>query len=295
MAYTYHGKSTLIALPGESQRVINGNVIVIEKDYAIRKSELANVLADMAPGKKMPGTNYIIDTQPQFQLDATGFARVRLSALNVDFTKDDEAANFSTSSGIVNIAYDFSVENQSFGFLASFSFQTGVFRYLRTVFEPSQDPNFPDIFTPILFNSYVGNLGNQPFKFETKFGPSKWVGTSVDKVNLYENRVFQYTAQAICAPSFIRIAGDNILIQFDLTDHLGGSFSVFAANGLSYVLRRFSVSGVEATLPQPQAQNRTESIETQFRRNFDALSYQRQPRTIASTARIQSLRDQLNP
>ena len=40
------------------------------------------------------------------------------------------------------------------------------------------------------------------------------------KINLYENRAFQYTVQAICAPSFIQMAGEKVLIRFDLTNQI---------------------------------------------------------------------------
>jgi len=294
MAYTYHGKSTLIALPGESQRVINGNVIVIEKDYAIRKAELANVLADMSPGNKMPGTNYIIDTQPQFQIDDTGFARVRLSSLNLDFAADDEKANTSISSGIVKIQYNFS----GISFNASFSFSTGVFRYLRTAFAPSQDPNYPNIVQPVLFDAQIS--GNP--KFETIFGPSKWIGTSVEKINLYENRAFQYTVQAICAPSFIQMAGENVLIRFDLTNNNLFTYagiiadSAPAANGLYYSLQRLFSSDVEEFNRQEDLRILISRLESEFDQSWDFTTQARNPtaKSEAYTQRIAELKRQLN-
>jgi len=310
MAYTYHGQSTLIALPGESQRVINGNVIVIEKDFAIRKTELANVLADMAPGNKMPGTDYIIDTQPQFVLDDSGFARVRLSALNLDFAAGDEKANFSTSSGRVEINRRYTsvaAGNPVLSVGASFSFETGIFRYLRTAFAASQDPNYPENVAPTLFNASIFNIPNQlSYKFETTFGPSKWIGTSVDKVNLYENRAFQYTVQAICAPSFIRMAGADVSVRFDLTDFSGGVYdrigefqaAIPAANGLYYISREVTGGGLGEALQREQLQTQIFAIEAQLAATFEreagnTTNY----RTIARglNLRIQNLRNQLNP
>jgi hypothetical protein len=276
MAYTYHGKSTLIALPGESQRVINGNVIVIEKDYAIRKSELANVLADMAPGNKMPGTNYIIDTQPQFQIDDTGFARVRLSALNLDFAAGDENANNNIISNQVNIVGSYSI----LAFKASFSFSTGVFRYLRTVFDPSQDPIFPNSVPPVLLNAQISENPN----FETIFGPSKWIGTSVEKVNLYENRALQYTVNAICAPEFIQMAGDDVLIRYDLTsspyEFTSSSLLTYndpAANGFYYKLVSVVSSAVTRYETLPSLYLELAALERKFGVNYRTAQFYNTP------------------
>lgn len=310
MAYTYHGKSTLIALPGESQRVINANVIVIEKDYAIRKSELANVLADMAPGNKMPGTNYIIDTQPQFQIDESGFARVRLSALNLDFASADEKANFNTSLGRVEIARSYTSTaggNPTFSVSASFSFTVGTFRYLRTIFAPSQDPNYPAIVAPTLFGASLYNIPNQEFyKFDTTFGPTKWIGASVDKVNLYEGRAYEYTVQAICAPSFIRMAGPDAIARFDLTDYSGGSYDrtgafqapIPAANGLYYNLGELSGGGLGEALRQEQLQSQIFYLERELEAQWRGISSPDSTYTMVArglTSRIENLRKQLNP
>lgn len=281
MAYTYHGKSTLIALPGESQRVINGNVIVIEKDYAIRKSELANVLVDMAPGNKMPGTNYIIDTQPQFQLDESGFARVRLSSINIDFAAEDEEAN----TNIIPNRVDISDQVGLLQFQASFSFATGIFRYIRSSVSPSQDPNYPDIVLPTLFSAKISGYRN----FETTFGPSKWIGTSVDKVNLYENRAFQYTVNAICAPEFIQMAGDGILIRFVLTSSatplqiVADIAHTPAANGFYYQATLIKSTLQEDYTRQENLRNEIAAVE----RDFDAswnFTTQKRPLMQASDA-----------
>jgi hypothetical protein len=279
MAYTYHGKSTLIALPGESQRVINGNVIVIEKDYAIRKSELANVLTDMAPGNKMPGTNYIIDTQPQFQLDATGFARVRLSALNLDFAAEDEKANTNIISNRVDLRGEYSI----LSFQVSFSFATGIFKYLRTAFSPSQDPNYPDIVQPTLFSAQISGDPN----FQTTFGPSKWIGSTVDKVNLYENRAFQYTVNAICAPQFVQMAGQDILVRYVLTTqqgrYAGTNFQphIPAANGFYYQLTSVVSTAVNEFSRQEDLRNQL----TALQKDFDASWYERtQRRALTQTS-----------
>jgi hypothetical protein len=300
MAYTYHGQSTLIALPGESQRVINGNVIVIEKDYAIRKTELANVLADMAPGNKMPGTDYIIDTQPQFVLDDSGFARVRLSALNLDFAAEDESAN----NNIISNRVDINGSHSILSFQVSFSFATGIFRYLRTVFSPSQDPNFPNIVLPVLLSAKIS--GNP--SFATIFGQSKWVGTNVDKVNIYENRAFQYTVNAICAPEFIQMAGNDVLVRYDLTTN-SGSFgvdpnSIFqpfvsnipAANGFYYRLTRVVSSAVTEYKEQEDLRNQIRGLEKKFYQAYQAATSSNQ-RYISSfyDKRIESLKKQLNP
>jgi hypothetical protein len=298
MAYTYHGKSTLIALPGESQRVINGNVIVIEKDYAIRKSELANVLADMAPGNKMPGTNYIIDTQPQFQIDDTGFARVRLSALNLDFASADEKANTNIISNRVDINGSHSI----FSFQASFSFATGIFRYLRTAFSPSQDPNFPNIVLPVLLSAKIS--GNP--SFETIFGPSKWVGTNVDKVNIYENRAFQYTVAAICTPEFIQMAGDDVLVRYDLTSSNGFfvgdpqneffqpfAYNIPAANGFYYKLTRVVSSAVTEYKQQEDLRNQIAALQKEFDQSWDFATRMPTAKTEAYTTLIANLKRQL--
>jgi hypothetical protein len=295
MAYTYHGKSTLIALPGESQRVINGNVIVIEKDYAIRKSELANVLADMAPGNKMPGTNYIIDTQPQFQLDATGFARVRLSALNVDFAAGDESANNNIISNRVDIRGDYSI----LSFQVSFSFATGIFRYLRTAFSPSQDPNYPDIVRPTLFSAQISGDPN----FQTTFGPSKWIGSTVDKVNLYENRAFQYTVNAICAPQFVQMAGQDILVRYVLTTqqgrYAGTDFQphIPAANGFYYQLTSVVSTAVNEFNRREDLRNQLAALQNEFDDSWDFATQARLPtaKSEAYTTLIANLRRQLNP
>jgi len=307
MAYTYHGKSTLIALPGESQRVINGNVIVIEKDYAIRKAELANVLADMAPGNKMPGTNYIIDTQPQFQIKEDGFARVRLSALNLDLATDDEKANFNTSVGKVEIKRSFTTVsggNPVFSVSASFSFALGTFRYLRTIFASSQYPNYPAIVAPTLFGALLYNNPNNLFyKFNTTFGPTKWIATSVNKVNLYEGRAYEYTVRAICAPSFIRMVGPDALVRFDLTDDPNGSYIYIgevqkptpAANGMYYSLAELSGGGLAEALQQEQIRNQIFALERDFAASWDFLTQARHPtaQSQAYTRRIAELKRQL--
>jgi hypothetical protein len=300
MAYTYHGKSTLIALPGESQRVINGNVIVIEKDYAIRKSELANVLADMAPGNKMPGTDYIIDTQPQVVLDDSGFARVRLSALNLDFAAGDESANNNIISNRVDINGGHSI----LSFQASFSFATGIFRYLRTAFSPSQDPNFPNIVLPVLLSAKIS--GNP--SFETIFGQSKWVGTNVDKVNIYENRAFQYTVNAICAPEFIQMAGNDVLVRYDLTTNNGSIvvdpnelfqrfvYNIPAANGFYYKLTRVVSSAVTEYKEQEDLRNQIAALEKEFSQAYQAATaYSRSGISESYEKRIERLKKQLNP
>lgn len=192
MAYTYHGKSTLIALPGESHRVINGNVIVIEKDYAIRKVELPNALRDLAPGNKMPGTEYIIDTEPQFVIDDSGFARVRLSAINLDFTENDQDANTNITTQRVDLSGKHSIIN----FGVSFTYATGTFKYFRSKFSPSQDLVFPNSILPVVLSAQITGDPN----FATIFGPSRWIGLTSEKINILENRAFQYNVTAICAP-----------------------------------------------------------------------------------------------
>lgn len=300
MAYTYHGKSTIIALPGESQRVINGNVIVIEKDYAIRKSELANVLADMAPGNKMPGTNYIIDTQPQFQIDESGFARVRLSSLNLDFAAADEDANTNIIQNRVDIVGSYSI----LGFKASFSFPIGNFRYFRSLFSPSQDPIFPNIAAPVLLNAQIIGGGNP--NFETIFGPSKWIGVTVDKVSILENRAFQYTATAVCPPQFIEMSGNDVLVRYDLTSEIGSyskdpnesfnrfNYNIPASNGFYYRLASVVSSAVTRYETLPSLYLELAALERQFGSNYRAAQFYNTP-FIAGPyiKRIEDLRRQI--
>ena len=301
MAYTYHGKSTLIALPGESQRVINGNVIVIEKDYAIRKSELANVLADMAPGNKMPGTNYIIDTQPQFQIDESGFARVRLSALNLDFAAGDEDTNTNIIQNRVDIVGSYSI----LGFKASFSFPVGNFRYYRSLFSPSQDPNFPNIAAPVLLNAQIIGGGNP--NFETIFGPSKWIGVTVDKVSILENRAFQYTVTAVCPPQFIEMSGNDVLVRYDLTSSIGSylkdpnemfnrfNYNIPASNGFYYKLTQVTSTAVTEFKDQEDLRNQLAALEKEFAQAYqDTRSYNQMYIKIYYDSRIENLRKQLN-
>jgi hypothetical protein len=301
MAYTYHGKSTLIALPGESQRVINGNVIVIEKDYAIRKSELANVLADMAPGNKMPGTNYIIDTQPQFQIDDTGFARVRLSSLNLDFAAADEDTNTNIIQNRVDIVGSYSI----LGFKASFSFPIGNFRYFRSLFSPSQDPNFPNIVAPVLLNAQI--IGGGSPNFETIFGPSKWIGATVDKVSILENRAFQYTVTAVCPPQFIQMSGNDVLVRYDLTSTIGSyvvdpnelfrpfQYNIPASNGFYYKLTQVTSTAVTEYKEQEDLRNQIAALEKEFAQAYqDTRSYNQRYIKISYDSRIENLRKQLN-
>lgn len=304
MAYTYHGKSTIIALPGESQRVINGNVIMIEKDYAIRKSELANVLADMAPGNKMPGTNYIIDTQPQFQIDDTGFARVRLSSLNLDFAAADEDANTNIIQNRVDIVGSYSI----LGFKASFSFPIGNFRYFRSLFSPSQDPNFPNIVAPVLLNAQILGVGSP--KFETIFGPSKWIGVTVDKISILENRAFQYTVTAVCPPQFIQMSGNDVLVRYDLTSEIGSyskdggsssaaasnrfDYNIPASNGFYYRLASVVSSAVTRYETLPSLYLELAALERQFGSSYRAAQFYNTP-FIAGPyiKRIADLRSQI--
>jgi hypothetical protein len=181
MAYEYHGKSDLIALPNTTQRMVDGNIVVIEKDYAIRRDRLPDALESLAPGEKMPGTNYIIDTPADIQLSDDGFARIRLSGLDVDLA-----------------AESFNIEQKNIGIdAAAFTFSIGRFSYKRSIFSESQDPNYPDTVIPDLFQSDPAS--------QVTFGGSRWIGLTVNKSNLYENRVFNYNVLAICAPSNVTI------------------------------------------------------------------------------------------
>jgi len=194
------------------QRVIDGNIIVIEKDYAVRKDRLPDVAGNLSPGKNMPGTQYVIDAQPQFQFGNDGFARVRLSALNADFAEQQEVI----TQGIADWVQDMTPDLRA---SASFSFAFGTFQYKRGIYSQSQDPNFPNIIEPTLLNSDFrkqGSLGNAVLVHQVTFGESKWIGYSVNRVNLYENRVFEYTVQAICAPSFIRLSSAEATVEYRL-------------------------------------------------------------------------------
>jgi hypothetical protein len=201
MAYEYHGTTDLIALPNTTQRIVDGNIVVIEKDYAIRRDRLPDALENLAPGNKMPKTNYIIDTPADIQLGDDGFARIRLSGLDVDLA-----------------AESFDIQQKTTGFRynavpgipgsASFTVSTGTFFYRRTIFSESQDPNFPD---PVIPNLIQADAGAQ-----VTFGESKWIGLTVAKRNIYENRVFEYNVTAICAPSNVTIIGPGSTVRWSL-------------------------------------------------------------------------------
>jgi len=219
MSYKYYGTSGLIELPGETQRVIDGNAIVIEKDYAIRKDRLAFALQSMAPGSKMPGTNYIIDTQPQFQIGADGFARVRLSGLNLNFIQNDSQSSSIRQDNIQQQRVDINefVVNQTINITASFSYASATIKYIRSVFAESQDPDYPNIIQPVLFSADIKeNLPWRSYQIETTFGPSKWIGYNVSKNSLYENRATEYIVDAICAPSFIRMSATDVTVEYTL-------------------------------------------------------------------------------
>jgi hypothetical protein len=230
MSYTYHGSSSLIALPGEVQRVIDGNIIVIEKDYAVRKDRLPDVAGNLSPGNNMPGTQYVIDAQPQFQLEGDGFARVRLSALNVDFAEQNETITQSNVGWNQTPVTDLSVS-------ISFSISLGSFQYKRGIYSQSQDPTFPNIIEPTILSSDFrkqGSLGNAVLVHQVTFGESKWIGYRVNRVNLYENRVFEYTVQAICAPSFVRLSSNEATVEYRLGFGFATSIVGTIASGVYY-------------------------------------------------------------
>jgi hypothetical protein len=213
MSFTYHGATGLIPLAGETQRIIDGQVIVIEKDFAVRKDRLPNALQSLAPGRPIPGTRYIIDTQPQIEFQQNGFARIRLSALDIDFSADQANVTQGT------VGWSQQLASNTIAMSASFTFATGTFRYRRSIFSENQNPNFPDVVEPVLIGSNlqaIGSGGQAIFNFQTTFGESRWIGLQVDRENLYENRAFEYTVQAVCAPSFIRLSSGEATVEYRL-------------------------------------------------------------------------------
>lgn len=298
MAYTYHGKSTLIALPGESHRVINGNVIVIEKDYAIRKVELPNALRDLTPGNKMPGTEYIIDVEPQFVLDDSGFARVRLSAINLDFAENDQDINTNITTQPVNLSGRHSIID----FKISFTYATGIFKYFRSKFSPSQDPIFPNSILPVVLSAQISGDPS----FATIFGPSRWIGLTSAKINILENRAFQYTVTAICAPEFVQMAGEDILVRFDMTSSDGRffdnggqqmSFESFPkiADNIFYKLTSVQSSAVQKFKLVSDLNAQLEALNKQFAQAFAATESSGQRQLgIYYDRRIEKLKKQIS-
>lgn len=213
MSYIYHGATGLIPLSGEVQRIVDRGVIVIEKDFAVRKDRLPDALQNLAPGKTIPGTRYIIDAQPQIQFESSGFARIRLSALDIDFTGDE--ANITQGSA----GWSQQLAANSIAVSVNFTYALGTFRYRRSIFSDQQNPIFPDPIEPTLLNSNLQSISvvGQPISgFQTTFGPARWIGLGVTRVNLYENRAFEYTAQAVCAPSFVRLSSNEAAVQYSL-------------------------------------------------------------------------------
>ena len=254
MSYTYHGTSELVALPGENQRVVNGNFIIIEKDYAVRADKISDVLEKLAPGSKMPGTEYRIDLPPNIQFNEDGFARIRLSGSFGDFAEAAPTQNFqpieislstynSTDENLTNIAnadVTLALYRGNFTFFRSkYSNQSGEFV-----------PNFPAIISPINVKG-TGFLNDTLFpdaynqNVSVALEGTKWVAYETNSTEVYEGRATQYDITAICAPEFIRISiGALAFIEFYLTNPVGVAATApttkyIAAGKIGYVLSRY--------------------------------------------------------
>jgi hypothetical protein len=189
------------------------------------------------------------------------------------------------------------------GFKASFSFPIGNFRYFRSLFSPSQDPNFPNIVAPVLLNAQISENPN----FETIFGPSKWIGATVDKVSILENRAFQYTVTAVCPPQFIQMSGNDVLVRYDLTSTIGSyvvdpnelfqpfRYNIPASNGFYYKLTQVTSTAVTEYKEQEDLRNQIAALEKKFSQAYQAgTSYSRSGISESYEKRIESLKKQLN-
>ena len=254
MSFTYHGTSEIVALPGENQRVINGNFIIIEKDYAVRADKISDVLAKLSPGAKMPGTEYRIDLPPNIQFGEDGFARIRLSGSFGDFAEATPTQNFQPVE-ISLSTYNSTDEKLTDTATADvkLTIYRGNFTFFRSKYTNQTGecvPNFPAIISPINVQG-SGFLNDLLFpdaynqNVSVAIEGTKWVAYETNSTEVYEGRATQYDITAICAPEFIRISiGGAAFVEFYLTNPVGVAATApttryIAAGKIGYVLSRY--------------------------------------------------------
>lgn len=223
MPYTYHGESGLIPLAGETQRTVQGNMIVIEKDFAIRQDRVESGVRALMPGNYIPGTKYLIDTPPQVQFGNDGFARIRASALFGDFAEAETLQNIQQIS--VTLDSDFSGNSDliaAANVLARFNLVYATFSVIRPATKGSQIPALPDIVQPTDASATIRNATGALIAGDTSdvanitFGEVAWQIYQQNTNNIYDNRAIQYDITAICAPRFVRVAKDYLFVEFVL-------------------------------------------------------------------------------
>jgi hypothetical protein len=148
--------------------------------------------------------------------------------------------------------------------------------------------------------------GGNP-NFETIFGPSKWIGVTVDKVSILENRAFQYTVTAVCPPQFIEMSGNDVLVRYDLTSEIGSyskdpnemfnrfNYNIPASNGFYYKLTQVTSTAVTEFKDQEDLRNQIAALEKEFAQAYqDTRSYNQKYIKISYDNRLAKLRNQLD-
>ena len=253
MPYTYHGESGLIPLAGETQRVVENNVVIVEKDYAIRADRLGNIFSRLAPGMKMPGTNYVIDSQPGIQIGQDGFARIRLSGLLTGGLEQSTAID-SISSQIpspIQISWSAPIISQSTGTrfldinglpIATPNVRFTAYEILITRVISKYEQRGPLALPPIIdpTGASVDQIKFPAIDAATKvpttpttliFENIAWRIVSQTTTSIYDGRALQEQSRAICIPGRVRVSNNNISVHYDITNErkrIIGDFSVDA-------------------------------------------------------------------
>lgn len=242
MPYTYHGESGLIPLAGETQRTVQGNMIVIEKDFAIRQDRVESGVRALMPGNYIPGTKYLIDTPPQVQFGNDGFARIRASALFGDFAETETLQNIQQIS--VTLDSDFSGNSDLIAaaqVLARFNLVYATFSVIRPATK-AQALSLPAIVQPTDASATIRNATGALIAGDTTevanitFGEVAWQIYQQNTSNIYDNRATQYDITAICAPRFVRVAKDYLFVEFVL-DKAGFGDTMAALRPSPYIYK----------------------------------------------------------
>lgn len=239
MSYTYHGESGLIPLAGETQRVIEGNVVIVEKDYAIRADRLENIFSQLAPGMKMPGTNYLIDSQPGIQIGADGFARIRLSGLMTGGLEQSTAIDSISSQtpSPIQIEWSAAITDLSTGLrrldingnpIATPNVRFTAYEILITRIVSKYQQRGPLALPPIIeptgagvdqikFPAIDAVTGVPTTPTTLSFENLAWQVVSQTTTSVYDGRALQEQSRIICLPFKVRVSNNNIRVQYFLT------------------------------------------------------------------------------
>jgi hypothetical protein len=121
MAYTYHGTSNLIALPGRTVQTFPSGLVRVERSFVCRKADAATYRKQIKVGEKMPSDDgapaidgLYIFPDPQESVRDDGFVQFRVTAYGRTNTTGQRVRGapttrritFSADISTIDLAYD---------------------------------------------------------------------------------------------------------------------------------------------------------------------------------------------